>query len=136
MFITRALSGFWVGGSNVSFWNDAWLSVEPLRKLRYMVPYISKTRRWIKPIKHGRGTRGAAPTSDVATRQGSHCPRVQPHPATWIPRVFSRLAPTQLQLGPIRAESGQLGPKSAETDDSGRNLKKKKKKKVQNAPFD
>ena len=125
MFITRALSGFWVGGSNVSFWNDAWLSVEPLRNLRYTVPYISKTRRWIKPIKHGRGTRGAAPTSDVATRKGSHCPRVQPHPVAWIPRVFSRLAPTQLQLGPIRVESGQLGPESAvsaETDDSSRNL--------------
>ena len=122
MFITRALSGFWVGGSNVSFWNDAWLFVEPLRKLRYMVPYISRTRRWIKPIKHGHGTRGAAPTSDVATRQGSRCPHVQLHPAAWIPRVFSRLAPTQLQLGPIRAESGRLGSESAvlaETDDSG-----------------
>ena len=64
---------------------------------------------------------------------GRRCPRVWPQCATCIPRVFSRLVPTQLRLGPIRAESGQLGLESAEPDDSCRNSKKKK---VQNAPFD
>ena len=61
-------------------------------------------------MKHGCGTRGAAPTSDAA---GRRCSRVWPRRATWIPRAFSRLAPMRLRLGPIRAESGRLGPKSA-----------------------
>ena len=83
-------------------------------------------------MKHGRGTRGAAPASDAATRRGRCCPRVPPRRATWIPRVFSRFAPTRLRLVPIRVELGRLWPESAvsaETDDSGRNYKIKKKKK-------
>ena len=84
-------------------------------------------------MKHRRGTRGATPASDAVTRQGRRCPRVRPRRATCIPRVFSRLVPTQLRLGSIRAESGQLGLESDEPDDSCRNSKKKK---VQNAPFD
>ena len=77
---------------------------------------------------------------DAATLLGCCCPRVSPHRATWIPCVFSQLAPMRLRLGPIRTESGQLEPYwpksvvSAEMDNSGRNSKKKKK--VQNAPFD
>ena len=77
------------------------------------------------PMKHGRGTRGAAPTSDAAGR--GDMPGT-PRRATWIPHAFSRLAPTWLRLGPICVESGQLRPIQAEIQ--------KKKKKVQNAPFD
>ena len=65
-----------------------------------------------------------------ATAHASSC--VPLRRAMWIPRAFSWLAPMWLQLGPIRAESGRLGPESAvsaKTDDSGRNSKKKKKKK-------
>ena len=65
---------------------------------------------------------------DEATSRGHRCPRVQPRCATWIPRGFRRLAPTQLRLGPIRPELGRLGPESAVSADSGRNSKKKKKK--------
>ena len=61
---------------------------------------------------------------DTATRRGHRCPLVRPRHATWIPRAFSRLAPTRLRLRPIRAESGRLGPESAE-------IQKKKKKGVE-----
>ena len=63
-------------------------------------------------------------TRDAATRASG---RVRLRHATWRFRFFSRLAPTRLQLGPIRTESGRLGPyrqisaETAETADSGRN---------------
>ena len=79
-------------------------------------------------MKHGRGTRGAAPASDAATRWGR---RVPPRRAMWIPHAFSRLALTWLRLGPICVESGRLRQIQAEIQ-----KKKKEKKKVQNAPFD
>ena len=85
--------------------------------------------------KHWRGTGGAAPASDAATRRGCCCPRVRPRRATWIPRGFHRRELTRLQRASTWAKSGRLGPESAvsaetaETADSGRNSKKKKKKK-------
>ena len=85
-------------------------------------------------MKHGCGTRGAAPTSDAAGREGCRCPRIRPRHATWFLVSFSRLAPMRLQLWPIRSESGQLGPYRPESAVSSRNSKKKKK--VQNAPFE
>ena len=86
-------------------------------------------------MKHGCGTRGAAPTSDAAGREGCRCPRIRPRHATWFLVSFSRLAPMRLQLWPIRSESGQLGPYRPELAVSSRNSKKKKKK-VQHAPFE
>ena len=82
-------------------------------------------------MKHGCGTRGAAPTSDAAGREGCRCPRIRPRHAMWFLVSFSRLAPMRLQLWPIRSESGQLGPyrpESAVSADSSRNSKKKKKR--------
>ena len=43
---------------------------------------------------------------DTAMRERRRCPR----PATCLFFFFSRLAPTLLRLGPIRAESGRLRP--------------------------
>ena len=74
---------------------------------------------------------------DAATREGRHCSRIRPRHATWLFIFLSRLVPTRLRLEPICAESSLNQPKSAvsaETADSGRNSKKKKK--VQNAPFE
>ena len=65
----------------------------------------------------------------AATRRGRRCPHVRPHRATWIPRVFSQLAPTRLRLGPIGADSSLNRPK--QTIQAG-----EKKKMMQNAPFD
>ena len=65
---------------------------------------------------------------DAAARASD---RVPPRRATWIPRDFRRRKPTRLRLEMIRPESGRLGPKSAisaETTNSGRNSKKKKKR--------
>ena len=47
---------------------------------------------------------------DTATRERRHCPRVRPRLATCLFFFFSRLAPTLLRLGPIRAESGRHRP--------------------------
>ena len=58
---------------------------------------------------------------DAAARASSRVPLLR---ATWIPRDFHRLVPTRLRLGP---KSGRFRPKFK---------KKKRKKKVQNAPFD
>ena len=67
---------------------------------------------------------------DAATRRGRRCLRIRPRRATWIPRDFRRLAPTRLRLELIHSESGRYGR-------NGRFRPKfKKKKKVQNAPFD
>ena len=89
-------------------------------------------------MKHGCSTRGVAPASDAAGRgdaQGTPLPTRLAVSHCVVPCGFHvlfadsrRHKPTRLQLGPIRSESGRLRPKSAETADSGRNLKKKKKK--------
>ena len=91
-------------------------------------------------MKHGRGTRGAAPASNAAGRgdtPGTPLPARPDASRHVMPRGFHvfladsrRCEPTQLRFGLICAESGRLGPESA---DSGRNSKKKKK--VQNALF-
>ena len=67
----------------------------------------------LKPGKHGRGTGGAAPVFDAATRRGRRCPRVRPRPAasghvdpTWF-------SPTRADTASTRADSGRLGPESA-----------------------
>ena len=60
---------------------------------------------------------------DAAARASSCIPLRR---ATWIPCDFHRLVPTRLRLGPIHSKSGRFRPK----------FKKKKKKKVQIAPFD
>ena len=62
---------------------------------------------------------------DAATREGRRCLRVRPHHATWLFCFFSRLVPTRIRRGSIRAES-------AETAE----IQKKKKKKAQNTPFE
>ena len=67
-------------------------------------------------MKHGRGTRGAAPASDAAgcsDRRGRRCPRVRPRRATWIPRAFRLLAPTQADAAPTRTDSARIGPTQA-----------------------
>ena len=56
------------------------------------------------PMKHGRGTRGAAPASDAPGT---------PRRATWIPHAFSRLAPTGVDAAPTRADSRGIGPTRA-----------------------
>ena len=84
-------------------------------------------------VKHERGTRGAAPASNTARRGDARetplptCSAVSCHVAF----VFSsRLAPTRLRLGPIRTESSCIGRNRRFRP------KFKKKKKVQNAPFE
>ena len=57
-----------------------------------------------------------------ATLEGRRCLRVRPHCATWFSLFFSHFAPTRLWLGLICVESG-------------RKIQKKKKK-VQNTPFE
>ena len=94
-------------------------------------------------VKHGCGTRGAALASDgvgCGDARGKPLPACPAASRSIMPRGFcfflSRLAPTWLRLGPIHAESGLNQPEStvsAETADSGRNSRKKKR--VQNAPF-
>ena len=67
-------------------------------------------------MKHGRGTKGAAPTSDAAGRgdaPGTPLPRVRLRHVTWIPRVFSRLAPTRANAAPTRADLRGIGPTRA-----------------------
>ena len=68
---------------------------------------------------HGRGSQASAPASDAATREGRRRPRVR---ASW--RV-----PNRVDAAEIGADAAQIGPNQAE-------IQKKKKKKVQNAPFD
>ena len=73
---------------------------------------------------------GAAPAYDA---WGTPLPAHSAVSCRVMPRGFffkSRLAPTRLRLGPIRAELGWLrleSAETAETADSGRNSKKKKK---------
>ena len=85
-------------------------------------------------VPHPRPTR-----RDTATRWGRHCPRVLPHRATWIPRVFSWLAPTRADAAPTQADSCKIWLTRAWIGRIGRNGRfrpKLKKKKVQNTPFD
>ena len=55
--------------------------------------YFSMLIIWYSPGKHGHGTKGVAPMSDVVTREGRRCPSVGPHPATFF-FFFSQFTPT------------------------------------------
>ena len=92
-------------------------------------------------MKHGRGTRDAAPAFDAAgcsDAPGTPLPVCPAASRRIVPRGFHvfladsrRRELTQLRLRPIRAESGLNRPYRFRPK-----LKKKKKKKVQNALFD
>ena len=82
-------------------------------------------------MKHGRSTRGAAPTSDAARHddaQGTPLPARLATSRRVVPRGFHVLFSDSRQREPTRADSQGIRPKFKK--------KKKKKKKVQNALFD
>ena len=106
---------------------DIWVCNSPLRAC------CSKTQfsQWRRTtVKHRRGTRGAVPASDAATRKGRLCSRVPSRPAASCHMAFVFFKPTRADAALTRAVSAE----TAETADSGRNSRKKKK--VQNAPFE
>uniref|UniRef100_A0A7N2LAM1 Translation initiation factor 5A C-terminal domain-containing protein n=1 Tax=Quercus lobata TaxID=97700 RepID=A0A7N2LAM1_QUELO len=86
-------------------------------------------------MKHGRGTRGAAPVSDTAGRgdaQGMPLPARPAASRHVVPRGFHvlfvdshRREPTRLQHGPIHPKSGRLRPESVVSAVSAE-IKKKK----------
>ena len=76
-------------------------------------------------VPHPRLTR-----RDAATREGRRCPRVRPCHATWL--LFFQADSRRRGFDSGRFTLNRAV--SAETADSGRNSKKKKK--VQNAPFE
>ena len=88
---------------------------------------------------HGRGSQASAPVFDAAGRgDGGGTPQTT-RSCHVVPRGDSRIGPTRADAAEIGAVTAQIGPTqsvSAEMAESGRNSKKKKKKKVQNAPFD
>ena len=110
---------------------------------------------------HGRGSQAGAPASNAAGRGDAGGTPQTARPCRVVPRGESRIGPTQLKSAPTRPKSaptrpksGRLGPYrpisagigryrpiSAESAGIGRNGPiwaeiQKKKKKVQNAPFD
>ena len=86
---------------------------------------------------HGRGSQASAPVSDPAGRGDAGGMPQTARPCRVVPRGDSRIGPAEIgadvaQIGPTRSVSAYIGL-------NGRvrpKLKKKKKKKVQNAPFD
>ena len=92
---------------------------------------------WLQqPVKHGRGTKGAASASDAAGRGNARGTPLPARPAASGHVAFIFLKPTRTNAAPNRADSGLYWPESAvsvvsaetaETADSGRNSKKKKK---------
>ena len=98
---------------------------------------------WLQqPVKHGRGTNGAAPASDAAGRGDARGMPLPAHPAASrrvMPCGFHffkadsrRLAPTRLRIGPIRACIGRnrpYRPKPPKRPIQAEIQKKKKKKK-------
>ena len=77
-----------------------------------------------RPGMHGRGSQASAPASDTAGHGDAGGTPQTARPCRVVPRGNSR-------IGPTRPKSGRLGPYrpvSAEIQ--------KKKKKVQNAPYD
>ena len=79
---------------------------------------------------HGRGSQASAPASDAAGRGDAGGTLQTARPCRVVPRGKSRIGPTRLKSAPTRSVSAI----SAKTAESG--LNSKKKKKVQNAPFD
>ena len=99
-------------------------------------------------MKHGCGTRGVAPTFDAAGRGdawGMPLPARLAESCRVVPCGFQffladsrRQASTWLQLGLIRVESGRLEPYRPKPPKRliQAKIQKKKKKKVQNTPFE
>ena len=98
---------------------------------------------------HGRGSQASAPASDAAGRDDAGGTPQTARPCRVVPRGESRIGPTRADAAKIGADAAeigadaaQIGPTrsvsavSAETARFGPKFKKKKKKKVQNAPFD
>ena len=103
---------------------------------------------WLQqPVKHGRGTKGAASASDAAGRGDARGTPLPARPAASGHVAFIFLKPTRIDAAPNRADSRGIGPiracigrnrpyrpesailaVSAETADSSQNSKKKKKK--------
>ena len=79
----------------------------------------------LRPGMHGRGIQPSAPASDAAGRGRDAADRASvPRRATW-------LLPNWADAAEIGADAAQIGPTrsvSAEKAESGRNSKKKKKK--------
>ena len=94
---------------------------------------------------HGRGSQASAPASDAAgrgdavgTRQTARPCRVGPRRATWQVPNRADAAEIGADLAEIGVDAAKIGPTrsiSAETAESGRNSKKKKKKEGANASF-
>ena len=102
---------------------------------------------------HGRGSQASAPASDAAGRgDAGGTPQIA-RPCRVVPRGESRIGPTRADVAKIGADAAEIGADAAEIGPTrsvsagigwiGRNgpiwakiQKKKKKKKVQNAPFD
>ena len=76
---------------------------------------------WSVTVKHGRGTRGAAPASDAATCEGRRCPRVWPRPAASCHVAFIFLKPTRTDAAPNRVDSRGIEPIRAGIGCIGRN---------------
>ena len=86
---------------------------------------------------HGRGSQANALASDAMGRGDAGGTPQTVHLCRVVPRGDSRIGPTRANAAKIGANAAQIGPTrsvSAKTAESGRNSKKKKK--VQNAPFD
>ena len=101
---------------------------------------------------HRRGPQASAPASDAAGRGDVGGTPQTARPCHVVPRGDSRIGPTRLKSAPTRPKSAPMRPKSSrlgpyqpvsvKSAGIGRNgliwaeIQKKKKKKVQNAPFD
>ena len=97
----------------------AWmLFVDGCATLQFIYEAWTRHQRCRTRIRRGRMWRCAGDVAAYAS-----C-RVVPHGFHVLLAHSRRHEPTRLRLGPIRTESGRLGPKSAETDDSGQNSKK------------
>ena len=66
--------------------------------------FIPRGGQSLKPRKHGRGTRGAAPASDAARRG---CPRVGPRLRFFF--FFSRIRADSARFAPMRLDSCRIG---------------------------
>ena len=97
---------------------------------------------------HGRGSQGRAPASDAAGRgnkggtpQTTRPCRVMSRPATWQCPNRADAAQIGADTAEIGADAAEIGPTRPVSACIGRNGRvrpkfKKKKKKVQNAPYD
>ena len=77
--------------------------------------YTHNTTPQSQPRKHGRGTRGAAPASDVA-RRGMRCPTRLPARRTASAFFFfSRIRADSARFAPMRLDSCRIGFNSRRT---------------------